>query len=49
MRLYHHPVSSNARRVMLAAVHMGTPLETTEVNLMDPADRRRLEELNPNS
>jgi glutathione S-transferase len=49
MRLYHHPVSSNARRVMLAAIHMGTPLETTEVNLMDPADRRRLEELNPNS
>ena len=49
MRLFHHPVSSNARRVMLAAIHMGLPLETIEVNLMDPADRRRLEELNPNS
>ena len=49
MRLFHHPVSSNARRVLLAAAHMGTPLETVEVNLMDPADRRRLEELNPNS
>jgi glutathione S-transferase len=49
MRLFHNAVSSNARRVMLAAIHMGTPLDTTEVNLMDPADRRRLEELNPNS
>ncbi len=49
MRLFHNAVSSNARRVMLAAIHMGTPLDSTEVNLMDPADRRRLEELNPNS
>jgi glutathione S-transferase len=49
MRLFHNAVSSNARRVMLAAIHMGTPLDTTEVNLMDPADRCRLEELNPNS
>jgi len=49
MRLYHHPVSSNSRRVLMAAMHMGTPLETTEVNLLSPEDRRRLEELNPNS
>ena len=49
MRLYHHPVSSNCRRVMLAAVHMGTPLELTEVNLMSQEDRRRLVALNPNS
>src|SRR5471032_1293489 len=49
MRLYHHPASSNSRRVMLAALHMGTPLEVTEVNLMSPEDRRRLEVLNPNS
>jgi len=49
MRLYYHPASSNARRVMMAAIHMGTPLETTEVNLLSPEDRRRLEELNPNS
>jgi len=34
---------------MLAALHMGTPLEVTEVNLMSPEDRRRLEVLNPNS
>ncbi|CAN7744104.1 MULTISPECIES: glutathione S-transferase family protein [Duganella] len=49
MRLYHHPASSSSRRVMLAAVHMGTPLELTEVNLMSPEDRRRLVALNPNS
>ncbi|MBV8636019.1 MAG: glutathione S-transferase family protein [Burkholderiaceae bacterium] len=49
MRLYHHPVSSNSRRVIMAAIHMGTPLETTEVNLLSQEDRRRLEELNPNS
>lgn len=49
MRLYHHPASANSRRVMLAALHMGTPLEVTEVNMMSPEDRRRLETLNPNS
>jgi glutathione S-transferase len=49
MRLYHHPASSSSRRVMLAAVHMGTPLELTEVSLMSPEDRRRLEKLNPNN
>lgn len=49
MRLYHHPASSSSRRVMLAAIHMGTPLELTEVSLMSPEDRRRLEKLNPNS
>ncbi|MYM86843.1 glutathione S-transferase family protein [Rugamonas sp. FT82W] len=49
MRLYHHPASTSSRRVMLAALHMGTPLELTEVNLMSPEDRRRLVALNPNS
>lgn len=48
MRLYQHPISSNSRRVMLAAVHMGTPLELAEVDLLHPDDRRRLAELNPN-
>ncbi|MQA22889.1 glutathione S-transferase family protein [Rugamonas rivuli] len=48
MRLYHHPASANSRRVMLAAIHMGTPLDVTEVNLMSQEDRRRLETLNPN-
>jgi glutathione S-transferase len=49
MRLYHHPASSNGRRVMLAAIHMGTQLELTEVNLMNQEDRRRLVALNPNN
>jgi glutathione S-transferase len=49
MRLYQHPRSTNARRVTLAAAHIGAPLELVEVNLMSPEDRARLEELNPNS
>ncbi|TFW26616.1 glutathione S-transferase family protein [Duganella callida] len=49
MRLYYHPASTSARRVMLAAIHMGTPLELTEVNLMSAEDRRRLAALNPNN
>jgi len=49
MRLYQHPLSSNCRRVMLAAIHMGTPLELAEVDLLHADDRRRLTELNPNS
>lgn len=49
MRLYFHPASSNARRVTMAALHMGAELDLVEVNLLSPDDRRRLEELNPNS
>ncbi|MES2128650.1 MAG: glutathione S-transferase family protein [Pseudomonadota bacterium] len=49
MRLYHHPVSSNARRVAMAAIALNAPLELVEVNLMSADDRRRLEQLNPNS
>lgn len=49
MRLYHNPFSSCSRRVRLAAIHMGTPLELTEINLMSQEDRRRLLLLNPNS
>lgn len=49
MRLYHHPASSNARRVRIAAQLLGTPLELVEVDLMDEAARRRLGEINLNS
>lgn len=49
MRLYHNPLSSNARRVLLAADHMKTPLDLVTVDLMSDADRKRLVELNPNS
>lgn len=48
MRLYQHPISSNARRVLLTAAEIGAPLELVELSLMSDADRRRLAELNPN-
>lgn len=49
MRLYYHPASSNARRVTMVALHMGVPLELTEINLLSQDDRRRLVAINPNS
>jgi glutathione S-transferase len=49
MRLYQHSISSNSRRVRMTALHLGTELELVEINLMSPDDRRRLEELYPNS
>ncbi|MDE1952080.1 MAG: glutathione S-transferase family protein [Betaproteobacteria bacterium] len=33
MRLYHHPMSSNARRAVLAAVHLHAPVELVRVDL----------------
>ena len=48
MRLYHHPISSNSRRVMMAAIHLDVQLDLTEISLMEAGDRRRLAELNPN-
>jgi glutathione S-transferase len=49
MRLYQHPISSNSRRALLVAEHLGIPLDLVDVNLMDPDDRRRLKEINPNN
>lgn len=49
MHLYYNPVSSNARRVTMAAHHLGIKLDMVEINLASAADRRRLEEVNPNS
>jgi glutathione S-transferase len=49
MQLYYHPISSNARRVLLAADHLGIELDLVEVNLMSEADRRRLAEVNDNN
>jgi glutathione S-transferase len=49
MRLYYHPMSSNARRVTMTALHLGLKLELVEINLTSEADRRRLAELNPNN
>lgn len=48
MRLYHHPVSSNARRVLLTIAELGIEVDSVEINLMDAEDRRRLAEVNPN-
>lgn len=49
MRLYHFPFSFHSRRVMMAALHMGTPLDVTEVNLASDDERRRLLEINPDN
>ena len=49
MQLYYHPISSNARRVLLAADHLGIQLDLIETNLMSEADRRRLAEVNDNN
>lgn len=49
MQLFHAPYSSNARRVVMTAHILETPLELVEVDLMDEGARRRLVELNPNS
>ncbi|SHH56765.1 glutathione S-transferase family protein [Massilia sp. CF038] len=48
MRLYHNPLSSNARRVQLTAQLLGIELELVHVDLASDADRRRLQEINPN-
>ena len=49
MHLYTHPFSSNARRVTMAADHLGIRLDLVEINLGSEADRRRLNEVNDNS
>jgi glutathione S-transferase len=33
MRLYHHPMSSNARRAVMTAIHLGTKLDLVVVDL----------------
>jgi glutathione S-transferase len=49
MHLYYHPYSSNARRVTMVADHLGIKLDLVETNLASADDRRRLQEVNPNS
>jgi glutathione S-transferase len=48
MRLYHHPLSSNARRARMTAIHLNLPIELASLSLMEDKDRRRLAQLNPN-
>jgi glutathione S-transferase len=45
MHLYYHPLSSNARRVTMAAQHLGIKLDLVEINLASQDDRRRLKEV----
>jgi glutathione S-transferase len=40
MRLYHHPMSLNARRAVLAALHLGTPVDLVVVDLAKGAQRQ---------
>lgn len=47
MRLYCNPLSSNSRRVLLAASQLGIELEQVNIDLASPADRKRLLEVNP--
>lgn len=48
MRLYHHPISSNARRAVMTAHHLGQPLELVLLDLSSSEQRKHLLSLNPN-
>ncbi len=49
MRLYHHPFSFNARRAVMAAIELGSPVELVFVDLAQGAQRQpQFLELNPN-
>jgi glutathione S-transferase len=49
MRLYTHPISSNARRVNMVVAALNADVEIIEINLASEDDRRRLGEVNPNN
>ncbi len=40
MRLYHHPFSPNARRVVMTALHLGLPIELVSVDLAQGEQRQ---------
>jgi glutathione S-transferase len=46
MRLYHNPLSSNARRVLLLASHLGIKLDEVVIDLGSEEERQRLNEVN---
>jgi glutathione S-transferase len=49
MRLYHHPMSSNARRAVMTAVHLGTKVDLVLVELAKGEQRKpEFLALNPN-
>ena len=49
MQLYYSPISSNSRRVLLAADHLGIALDLVDIDLLSQEDRRRLQDVNPNA
>ncbi|GAA5021610.1 glutathione S-transferase family protein [Massilia kyonggiensis] len=49
MQLYYNHYSSNTRRVLLAADHLGIEFDLIQINLASQDDRRRLGEVNPNA
>ena len=49
MRLYYHPLSTNARRAVLAAAHLGTSLELVAVDFSKGEQRKpEFLRMNPN-
>lgn len=49
MRLYHHPFSFNARRAVMTAMELGSPVELVFVDLAQGAQRQpQFLKLNPN-
>lgn len=49
MRLYHHPVSFNSRRAVMAALHLRSPVELVFVDLQQGEQRQpQFLKLNPN-
>ncbi len=49
MKHYHHPVSSNARKAVIVAKHLGTPVELEFLDLAKGANRApEFLKLNPN-
>ncbi len=49
MRLYHHPFSPNARRVVMTALHLGLPIELVSVDLAKGEQRQpHFLRMNPN-
>ena len=47
-QLFSSPLSSNARRTLLCAAHLGVELEIVSVSLGDPAARAKVAAINPN-
>ncbi len=49
MKIYHHPMSSSARRAVMTATALGIRFESHLIDLVRPADRAALVAINPNN